>query len=398
MTVFTHKYSPKHSKQVFGQQKAVEQLKDFIEGYKQQKFKAALCFGPIGCGKTSAIYAIAKELKYDLLEINSSNLRNKDNITSFLSAALGQQSLFFTPKIILIDEIDNISGVKDRGCIPALLKAIQKASFPVILTANDPSDKKFKSLRKVALPIEFHKLQYRTIAHGLEWVAQQENIEYEEKAILSLARQVDGDMRAALLDLQVCSADGKFTFDDVINLSDRKRTDSIKNALRVIFKSSSIDNALRALDDVDADMDHVFFWIENNLPREYLSPKALAKAYEHLARADVFRGRIRRWQHWRFMVYIYNLLTAGISSAKDEKNPMFVEYKQTMRLLRIWQANMKWAKKKDIAKKLAAATHTSKKVALKQMPYFQAMFRKSPQRDLAAELELTDDEVAWLRK
>ena len=228
MTVFTHKYSPKHSKQVFGQQKAVEQLKDFIEGYKQQKFKAALCFGPIGCGKTSAIYAIAKELKYDLLEINSSNLRNKDNITSFLSAALGQQSLFFTPKIILIDEIDNISGVKDRGCIPALLKAIQKASFPVILTANDPSDKKFKSLRKVALPIEFHKLQYRTIAHGLEWVAQQENIEYEEKAILSLARQVDGDMRAALLDLQVCSADGKFTFDDVINFIDFTRLSGSK--------------------------------------------------------------------------------------------------------------------------------------------------------------------------
>lgn len=398
MTLFTEKYAPKNSQQIFGQQKAVEELRLFITTYKQQKKKAALCSGPIGCGKTATVYALANELGFEVLEINSSDLRNKDNISTFLSAALGQQSLFFTPKLILIDEIDNISGVKDRGCIPAITKAIEKSCFPVILTANDASESKFKSLRKATEEITFHKLPYKTITEALQWVAQQEKITYEEKAITTLARQVDGDMRAALIDLQVCGARGSFTFADVTNLSDRKRTESIKQALLVIFKSSSVDNALSALDDVDADLDHIFFWIDNNLPKEYLTPNALAKAYEHLARADLFKGRIRRWQHWRFLVYVYNLLTAGISSAKDEKNPLAVSYTQTMRLLRIWQSNMKWAKRKDIAEKLALATHTSKKVALQNMPYFQVLFQKKPQPAIASELELTDDEVKWLRK
>ena len=76
--------------------------------------------------KKEIFKGIAKELKYDLLEINSSDLRNEEQIRTFLDAALGQRSLFFTPKLILIDEVDNISGVHDRGCIPALLKAMEK--------------------------------------------------------------------------------------------------------------------------------------------------------------------------------------------------------------------------------------------------------------------------------
>ena len=398
MTLFTSKYAPESEEQVFGQQKAVSELKDFIENYKQKRQKAALIYGPIGNGKTSSVYALAKQLDFDLLEINSSDLRNKANMDSFLNSAIGQQSLFFKPKLILIDEIDNISGVKDRGCIQALTKAIEKSTFPVILTAKDPSNSKFKALRKACQMIEFHKLQYKTIAHTLMWVCEQENIEFEEKAINSLARQVDGDLRGALIDLQICSTDKNFVFDDLKNLSDRKRTDSIINALRIIFKSSSVDNALPALDDLDIKMDEIFLWIDNNLPKEYLSPKSLSQAYGHLARADQFRGRIRKQQHWRFIVYIYNLLTAGISSAKTEKNPMFVSYQPTMRLLRIWQANMKFAKKKEIAEKLALVTHTSKKVALQQIPYFQEMFKHSDGSLLADELDLSREEVDWMKK
>jgi len=181
-------------------------------------------------------------------------------------------------------------------------------------------------------------------------------------------------------------------------LSDRKRTDSIINALKIIFKSSSVENALPALNDLDIKMDEIFLWMDHNLPYEYLDANSLARAYEHLARADQFRGRIRKQQHWRFIVYIYNLLTAGISSAKEQRNPNFVSYKPTMRLLRIWQAKMKFAKKKEIAEKLALATHTSKKVAMKQIPYFQEMFRRGDCSAMAKELDLSADEVDWMKK
>src|SRR3989344_1881936 len=219
MSLFTLKYAPKNSNQVFGQQLAVSQLKEFLQNYKSKLQRAALLYGPIGCGKTSSVYALAKELNYDVLEINSSDLRNEANIKSFLGSALGQQSLFFTPKLILIDEIDAISGTYDRGCIPALLRAMEKSTFPIIITANDPFDSKFKGLQKASLMIEYHKLQYKTIAHALQWVCEQEGIKAEEKAINTLARQADGDLRGALIDLQGCSGDKTFTFDSLNGVS-----------------------------------------------------------------------------------------------------------------------------------------------------------------------------------
>jgi replication factor C large subunit len=398
MSLFTYKYAPTNTSQVFGQQLAVSQLKEFVINYKQKLQRAALVVGPIGCGKTSSVYALAKELKYDLLEINSSDLRNADSIKTFLDSALGQRSLFFTPKLILIDEVDNISGVKDRGCIPALIKAISKSTFPVILTANDVDDSKFKALKKACQRIDYHKLQYKTIAHCIDWVAEQESIKTEEKAVNSLARQADGDLRGGLIDFQLCATDKNFTFDDLQHLSDRKRTDSILNALMVIFKSSTVDNALHALDDVDVDLKDVSFWIDNNLPKEYTAPHALAKAYEHLSRADLFQGRIRKRQHWRFLVYMKDLMTAGISSAKDEKNTTFIKYTPTMRFLRMWQAKMKNAKKKEIAAKLAVVTHVSTKIAAEQIPYLQSIFKNSLPTGIIDELELTDDEVEWLGK
>ena len=69
-----------------------------------------------------------------------------------------------------------------------------------------------------------------------------------------------------------------------------------------------------------------------------------------------------------------------------------------MRILRIWQAKMKLAKKKEIAEKLAKATHTSKKVALEQIGYLQPIFQKNQGLEIAKELDLSDEEMDWLMK
>ena len=266
-----------------------------------------------------------------------------------------------------------------------------------MLTANEIEDSKFKALAKAAEVIQFHKLQYRTVAHCLQWVCEQEGIAFEEKAINSLARQVDGDLRAALLDLHISSQKKSLSFEDLSVLSDRKKTETILNALTVIFKSSSVETALPALENVDLEPKDVMHWIDENMPKEYISAQALAKGYESLSRADVFQGRIMKRQHWRFLAYINNLLTAGISSAKEEKNSEFIPYRRTMRFLRLWQAKMKNAKRKEIAVKLAAKTHTSTSVAEQQTPYLQAIFQKNAGNAIARELELTDEEADWLR-
>lgn len=391
--LYTKKYAPLKSNDILGQAIGLEQLKSFIQNYRQQPWKIALLHGPIGCGKTSAIHALAKEGGYDLLELNASDQRDEQSISSFLSAALGQQSLFFTPKIILLDEVDALSGREDRGGISAVLKSIERSHFPVICTANDPYEDKLKPLRKASLLIPFSPVDHKMVFQALQQIAEKEGIIADTKALSSLARQADGDLRAALIDLQCCAVSKQITFNDVLQLSDRKRTRTILQALQLIFKSSSAATALTALDQFDGEMNEVFLWLDENLPKEYLTVPSLAKAYEHLARADVLQGRITRRQHWRFLAYISQLLTAGVSSAKEEKNPGFITYKPTLRFLHQWQANQKNARRKSIAEKLAAKTHTSHKEAFQQVPFLKKVLA---QPEVGMELGLNEEERAWL--
>ena len=109
----------------------------------------------------------------------------------------------------------------------------------------------------------------------------------------------------------------------------------MKDALLKVFKTTDPFVALSAFDNVNEDFDKRFLWIDENLPREYKDPKSLARAYDALSKADVFRGRIRRWQHWRFLVYIRAYLTAGVAVSKDEKYKKMVQYARSTRPLKI---------------------------------------------------------------
>ena len=58
-----------------------------------------------------------------------------------------QRSLFASSKIILVDEVDGLSGDSDRGGLQEIERTIEETSFPIILTASNPWDYKFNSLR-----------------------------------------------------------------------------------------------------------------------------------------------------------------------------------------------------------------------------------------------------------
>ena len=402
MHPFTFKYQPKTAKEIIGQDSGIKKLRDFVVNFKRQKKNAALLYGPSGTGKTISAYAIAKELNLEILEVNASDVRNADQINSLLGSAIGQMSLFSKGKLILVDEIDGLSGTKDRGGLQAITKLIEKSSFPIILTATNPWDYKFNNLKRRAEMIEFIPLDYLSIFEILKNICSKEKIRYEEEILKGLARRAGNDARAAINDLQTLSMEAKeLTKESLEELGERNKLDSMLNALVKIFKSTDPKVAITAFDTVEENLDQQLLWIDENLPREYTNPEDLAKAYDKLSKADVFNRRIKRWQHWRFLVYINALITAGIAVSKKEKYRHFVQYKPTGRLLKLWWAKQKAMKKKAIAEKIGEKTHTSTKQALKNtLPYMQIVFRKNKsfREQLTEELDLSMEEVEWLRK
>jgi replication factor C large subunit len=377
-------------------------LEKFVRNFAKQKKKAMLLYGPSGTGKSCSVHALAKDLNWEIIEVNASDVRNEEQINEKLGNALKQRSLFYSSKLILVDEIDGVSGTDDRGGVPALVDLIVKSSFPIILTAQDPWEKKFSTLRSKSVLVEFPSLHADAITEILQEICQKEKLDADPAVLKSIARRSAGDLRSAINDLQLLSQGAeKLTQKSLDVLGERNRLEQIKTALVKVFRNSDPALALGAFDQTDTDVDEIFLWLDHNLAREYENPKDRARAYDILSRADVFRGRIRRQQHWRFLSHIFELLTAGIAVAKTERPKNPPEYERTTRLLKIWRANMIYNKRKVIAQKVAHATHCSPATAIQQtLTVLQAIAKNQPEQTklLAEELDLDEEEIEWLKK
>jgi replication factor C large subunit len=401
MKSYIQKYCPAKISEVIGQEKAVKDLKEFIINFSRQRKKSAFIYGSTGIGKTCSVYAIANELGLEVFEINASEFRNKEEIKQKLGSAINQRSLFSKGKIILVDEVDGLSGTKDRGGLQEVIRLIKTTTFPIVLAANNPWENKFSSLRSKTNLIKFEDLDYNDIYDVLKSICSKENIKYDDNSLKSLSRMVGGDLRAGINDLQQLSVNsGKLGKEELNTLSHREKQDTMITALTKIFKTTDPKIALGAFDNVDEALDQQLLWLDKNLPEEYINSLDLARAYDCLSKADIFSRRIRRWQHWRFLVYINALITGGVAVAKDKKYDKFVAYKPTGRLLKIYWANIKNMKRKAIALKIAQSTHSSQKQILKNMDYYRIIFQKNKNMaaKIAQELDLDKEEVSYLKK
>ncbi len=397
ISMWVHKYKPK----LADIPQDVKTLREFITNYSKQKKRALLVHGPPGTGKTASVHAVARELGLELVELNASDFRNADEINSRVGNALKQSSLFSNGKLILIDELDGISGNEDRGGISALADLLTGSKFPIVLIANDPWDKKLNTLRTKSALVEFPSVPASSVVAVLQKILSSEKADADDIVLKSLARRSGGDLRGAITDAQVLAQANALTVSGLETLSERERSESIMQALVKILKSTDPAIAISALDLLDENIDEAFLWIDENMPKEYKNPQDLVRAYEALSKADVYRGRIRRWQYWRYLAYVNVLLTAGVAVAKDKKSSAFVQYGRTQRLLKLWMANQKYARRKRVAEKLAPVIHCSKKKALQEsLPFIHHIYQKkhSSAELITKELELDEEELEWLGK
>lgn len=384
---FAEKYRPTQLKDLVGQDTAVQDTQKFLKEFPKKK--ALILHGSSGTGKTTLVHAIAKEHNLDIFELNSSDLRNRLKLEEILKPASLQHSLFKSGKILLMDEVDGVTGT-DIGGVPELIRILEKSAHPIIMTGNDIWDSKFSELRPKCKLVEMKPLSADSIARVLESIVKKEGMKENIHYLKQIAIKSQGDLRAAINDLQT------YVLSDQTNLDfleERNKQDSIFNILKKLFQERS--DHLNLFDSTKMSLDEILLWIEENIPREYKG-RALAKAYLALAKADIFRGRIYRQQFWRFLVYQNIFQSAGISYAKEKSKASFTKYERPQRILKIWLNNRIMAKKKTISQKYARYVHCSTKRAMADFGIIKKIVASKP--EIAKNLHLSDEEMEFIKR
>ena len=369
------KYKPKSLKEFVNQNEALRKFLNFMKKWK--KGKALLFYGPPGTGKTCLIEAYANEKNLEFIELNASDWRSKTQIEKILSETINTKPLFKKGKIIFIDEIDGLAGREDVGGVGAIIKLIKESRFPIILTANDPWKSKLKILRNYCELVEFKKVSVFDIEKRLAFIARKENIKVDKIVLRELARRSEGDLRAAITDLEIISrGKNEIKLKDLEVLGFREKEKVIFDILKNIFKTSSAKSASLALMNVNKDPVEIFWWIEENILNEYEKAEEIAKAYEALSKADLFRARIAREQNWKFLKYMIELMTAGVALSKKEMYRKFTRYKYPSKLIVLGRTKFERREEKEKLWELSKELHCSTRKIREEFLPFLKIFMK----------------------
>lgn len=189
--------------------------------------------GSAGVGKTTVAKAICNQLGCDYIMINGSEDGNIDTLRGKIRQFASTISFDGGTKVVILDEADYLNPQSTQ---PALRGFIEEFSdnCRFILTCNfknriiDPIHSRTQVI-DFAIP----NSQKPEIAAGIFKrvidVLQNEQIEYDQKAVVSLVQKHFPDFRRILNEIQRYSAVGKIDAGILVNLSEENTSDLISH-------------------------------------------------------------------------------------------------------------------------------------------------------------------------
>ncbi|MHA2298206.1 MAG: replication factor C large subunit [Candidatus Hodarchaeales archaeon] len=322
MLPWVQKYSPNRLVDVKGNPKPLQIIESWLDSYPNVREKALLLAGPPGTGKTSSVYAYAKEKSFEVVEYNASDTRNKNAVETDFYRALTEMSLVTLDKrkIVLLDEVDGMSGTQDRGGIAALLKMLGKSAFPVIMICNDLQNKRVASLKNkksLIKIVKFNRLRQTTMVTVLRSILASEVIGYDPGVLKIIVEESGGDMRGAINDLENLSyGQNHISSTDLSVLKKRDRLIDKYEGIQRIFKSKTPLDAHAVTSNLDLNFEFLLMWVYQNAYKWAGTPAELSEMYHYIALANLYRSRIYRNQYWKLLKYYFFFLSAGVNYAK----------------------------------------------------------------------------------
>lgn len=411
---WTEKYRPKDLKGVIGNPSAVNGLRSWAKSWENgiPEKRAVVLMGTPGVGKTTSAEALAREMGWDIVEMNASDQRTGKDIEQI--ALRGSRFNTFSDdgtykgtsqggrKLIVLDEADSFFGNADRGALPMVNELIKTTKQPVILIVNDfyEVSRKSSTIKNETLQIKFMRPKASSIAKALYAIAENEGVEVDPAAMELIASNANGDMRAAVRNLEsLALGQTEVTLEMAEGLSKRENRSDMYELMTAIFRRDDPSGAREVLKKIDAEPGDVQLWVDENLPYELTAPGDLVRGYEKLSRADIFMGRVVRRQYYRFWAYANDMQTMGVATSRmmgkvSHNSIQFPSY-----LSKMSKSKSVRALRKAVVLKIATNLHTStRRAEMDILPSMKIMLKNDAQlrASVAEDFGFEPEELAFM--
>jgi len=401
MTDWTEKYRPSTLSEVRGNDKARGEFREWAETWDDHR-EAVILHGSPGVGKTSAAHALASDRGRAAMELNASDSRTADVVERVAGEAAKSGTLTeggAGRRLVVLDEADNFHGNADYGGSREVTRVVKAANQPVVLIANEFYEMS-QGLRNACQDVEFRDVSKRSIVPVLRDICRQEGIEFEDDALDAIAADTSGDLRSAVNDLQALAEETEVLTADAVVTSERDRTEGVFDFLDDVIKNLDAESALQASYDVDETPDDLLNWVEDNVPKDYRGDE-LADAYEFLANADRWLGRVRATQDYSYWRYAGDNVAAGVAAARRHDHGGWTRYGPPSYWSKLGRTKGARQQRDEIARKVAERSGTSIGTARRHvLPYLSEMTHHCKPRELtvamAAAYELDESDVAYV--
>ncbi|MFQ6053587.1 MAG: replication factor C large subunit [Candidatus Bathyarchaeia archaeon] len=320
---WARRFEPRTRKDLVGNGRAVDQLVRWLRSWEKgiPKRRAAFLHGPPGVGKTASVVAVANDLGFDLIEVNASDDRTRKRIDDIIGRASMQRlTVLGKRRLILVDELEGVSGREDYGGLGAIAGVIKETRSPVVLVATSATEsweERFRPLRRISQLIEFGPIRFADILRKLTEITRQVGVSVDDKVLELIAERSKGDLRSAINDLEgIARGRERVSLEDVKWFGERDRQTYTSDALMRLFSARTLRDARQIVSSAYINYDELYEWIYENLPLVFDDPRDLADGLDALARADIHQRRAKGTQAYRLLKYMFNAMTGGVALAR----------------------------------------------------------------------------------
>ena len=376
MMMWSEKHRPRTVQEMVGNENARLAAIKWLAGWVSGS-RPLLLVGPPGTGKTTLVHALARQLDYDVVEMNASDMRNREALQARITPVFQNTANLIGKKIMLfLDEVDGISGREDTGGLDILIDLMKEPTVPVIMAANEKS-LKIRKLVKACKMVEFSPVPSRLLLLLLDHILQSEGVKLGPGDRTSIVDNSRGDIRSLLNSAQSRAA-GYSTISnkDVVDVD-------IADAINGYFNAGSMEQAMQFITKADVlypdpryrptspeerrkDMLAALF---SSIVSSQIEQHDLALLLDVLSRADMMVGRANASRQWHLLKYINSMIATGLYERSRQKGINYNQYAMPWTVMGPIFARSQSTRK--ILNELALALHISRSSAgLFVLPYF----------------------------